>query len=821
MSNQSDLNSPMLNMDQETLQNFLMFQNFMKMQNMMTKKDANDPIINQNNINQNTYNQAENLGAISNSSSNKMTKHEIIKNESIQNNISYENIVKNKPQSLDKFSEVNEIKSKVKNFEVIKQNEIDEKYSEKPSNLKKNSLKLHKSKNNDLDDKYFDNTVDQSNYIENKSKNNKFPLANYDENKEDSHLSPNNMSNNSNLINNKEENNNKNLFDEMPIKSGNKNFLELLEQNLQVEGNYNENNDNNTRKKIIKHERFKKVIKVSTPDEKEAKKYKYYSQNFDKNFGKDGNVDAPIDMMPINIPSKTEKHNKYLNEKTKSKSVSKFVPKGKKPIAYEIQLDNKKDNNASKEKSAVNNIIPNNKPIIKKKKEPSKVIPQSRIINKNENINLWGENNQGGDDDYDDFLDLEKESKQINKNVPITTPNNKLNANLLNNDKTKSPVPIQSKLKDSLNFNNKNIPDQKFNVGFNFPKEETTHDTKIELKPAQINQVKSKTLNQIINNNSNYISNQAKNPVYEQKLNNEINKINMYNHGIDIKEIEQFKEEEDESDNKEESNDSNRKHDDNNEDKSNKSVESDDRNIKEIFKNDEKINNKIEAKTTLKEKDNFFQENEDKIKYNQTELTYPSSNNVSVKTSIIKKNFNMNEGKKTVMAENKNEIENKDNYTSVANEKLKELNNEIVKLKIENEKVSKIKNEYEKLTILLQEENKEFSDKKDRENRDFENYKEDERNKILKEKKLFDKNLKAMQVQQNAPNRKEREEIESLKQQIIKLTEDTKKKETTNKLAIDRLRKQLDESNNKMAELSKELKNLEEMRLKNMGNISF
>jgi len=61
---------------------------------------------------------------------------------------------------------------------------------------------------------------------------------------------------------NREEN--KNKFDDIPIKPSNKtNFLELLEKNL-AEGQYNDN-ENNEKKKIIKHERFKKEIKVSAP----------------------------------------------------------------------------------------------------------------------------------------------------------------------------------------------------------------------------------------------------------------------------------------------------------------------------------------------------------------------------------------------------------------------------------------------------------------------------------------------------------------------------------------------------------------------------
>ena len=58
-----------------------------------------------------------------------------------------------------------------------------------------------------------------------------------------------------------------------------------------------------------------------------------------------------------------------------------------------------------------------------------------------------------------------------------------------------------------------------------------------------------------------------------------------------------------------------------------------------------------------------------------------------------------------------------------------------------------------------------------------------------------------------------------MKQQIQKVIEDSKKKDTTNKLAIERLRKQHEEASNKINDLNRELKTLEELRLKSLGNI--
>ena len=67
-------------------------------------------------------------------------------------------------------------------------------------------------------------------------------------------------------------------FDDIPIHSSSINFMELLEKNL-VQNEEIENTLTIQQTKIIKKERFKKIINVSKPTEN--KKYKYYSDNFD------------------------------------------------------------------------------------------------------------------------------------------------------------------------------------------------------------------------------------------------------------------------------------------------------------------------------------------------------------------------------------------------------------------------------------------------------------------------------------------------------------------------------------------------------------
>lgn len=140
----------------------------------------------------------------------------------------------------------------------------------------------------------------------------------------------------------------------------------------------------------------------------------------------------------------------------------------------------------------------------------------------------------------------------------------------------------------------------------------------------------------------------------------------------------------------------------------------------------------------------------------------------------------------------------------IINDKIKEINYEITKLKSENEKVSKLKNEYEKLTQKLNIELCSFYDKKNKEMKEFENWKEDEVRKIQKEKKTLEKNTKSSSNLNSVPsNKKDKEEIETLKGIIVKIQDDQKIKDQTNKLMIERLKKQLEEANSKISEFNK------------------
>jgi centromere protein J len=147
------------------------------------------------------------------------------------------------------------------------------------------------------------------------------------------------------------------------------------------------------------------------------------------------------------------------------------------------------------------------------------------------------------------------------------------------------------------------------------------------------------------------------------------------------------------------------------------------------------------------------------------------------------------------------------------NEKVKELNYEVIRLKNENEKVSKLKLEYEKLTKKLHRDIEEFNHQKEHELTEFNFYREEELKKIQKEKKLQSTRSTAQ-----ITSKKEKEEIENLKAAILKLQEDFKLKENTNKLANEKMRKQLDEANSKIADLNKTIEEMRSRERKNTNN---
>ena len=152
-----------------------------------------------------------------------------------------------------------------------------------------------------------------------------------------------------------------------------------------------------------------------------------------------------------------------------------------------------------------------------------------------------------------------------------------------------------------------------------------------------------------------------------------------------------------------------------------------------------------------------------------------------------------------------------DNNNDMLTFKINELQKNLDTLKKENEKVSQLKKEYEILNQRLKNEIEDYAQKKESDKIEFEKYKQVEMKKIEKERKTQLRNNKMIQ------NKKERDEIDSLKEQITKLQEELKMKDQKHKAAMDRMKRQLDEVTKKNELLQNEIKQYEEIRIQNMN----
>eukprot|EP00826_Nyctotherus_ovalis_P006961 TRINITY_DN11700_c0_g1_i4.p1 TRINITY_DN11700_c0_g1~~TRINITY_DN11700_c0_g1_i4.p1 ORF type:complete len:817 (-),score=241.19 TRINITY_DN11700_c0_g1_i4:125-2575(-) len=137
---------------------------------------------------------------------------------------------------------------------------------------------------------------------------------------------------------------------------------------------------------------------------------------------------------------------------------------------------------------------------------------------------------------------------------------------------------------------------------------------------------------------------------------------------------------------------------------------------------------------------------------------------------------------------------------------LKKLSDEIEKLNKDRKKADKQKLEYEKLFKKFQEETVEFETYKEREIAHIGEIKEKEMKKFAQEKRVFDRQSKAIQ---SISGKKEKEEMEALKKETAKIQEDFKEKEGRYKALIDKAKRQLDDTltkNKELEQLAKDLK---------------
>ncbi|XP_072205489.1 centrosomal P4.1-associated protein [Excalfactoria chinensis] len=148
--------------------------------------------------------------------------------------------------------------------------------------------------------------------------------------------------------------------------------------------------------------------------------------------------------------------------------------------------------------------------------------------------------------------------------------------------------------------------------------------------------------------------------------------------------------------------------------------------------------------------------------------------------------------------------------SQILREKLTELEMEIERFRAENTILTKLREEREHALASIRKEIADFQQQKAQELAEIEEYRKKEMKKLQKERKVFEKyTIEARAI----PDKKERDEIQALKQQMAELQEDFKRKEAKWSTTHRRLKDQIDALVNENMELKEEVKIMERFRL--------
>ncbi|KFQ75490.1 Centromere protein J, partial [Phoenicopterus ruber ruber] len=142
--------------------------------------------------------------------------------------------------------------------------------------------------------------------------------------------------------------------------------------------------------------------------------------------------------------------------------------------------------------------------------------------------------------------------------------------------------------------------------------------------------------------------------------------------------------------------------------------------------------------------------------------------------------------------------------------RLTELETEIERFRAENTTLTKLREEREHALANIRKEIADFQQQKAQELAEIEEYKKKEMKKLQKERKVFEKYTTEARA---IPDKKERDEIQALKQQIAELQEDLKRKEAKWSTTHRRLKNQIEALVNENMELKEEVKIMERFRL--------
>ncbi|CAH8856668.1 unnamed protein product [Trichobilharzia szidati] len=147
---------------------------------------------------------------------------------------------------------------------------------------------------------------------------------------------------------------------------------------------------------------------------------------------------------------------------------------------------------------------------------------------------------------------------------------------------------------------------------------------------------------------------------------------------------------------------------------------------------------------------------------------------------------------------------------SVVKQWINRLEEEVKRFKVENANLNKMKTELQDKSRQLETEKARFEESKMKEKKEFEEYKEAEMKKLKKEKRVLEEYQRALKTM---PNKKDREEIERLKQELDESRVDMGKREIRWHAALSRLRTRNEELESERDELKSRISRLEEERI--------
>ncbi|XP_064183923.1 centromere protein J [Anguilla rostrata] len=143
-------------------------------------------------------------------------------------------------------------------------------------------------------------------------------------------------------------------------------------------------------------------------------------------------------------------------------------------------------------------------------------------------------------------------------------------------------------------------------------------------------------------------------------------------------------------------------------------------------------------------------------------------------------------------------------------ERLAELEIEIERFRSENAALASQRLEREKALEALRKERAEFEQMKEEELARLEEFKKEETRKLQKERKVFEKHASAARA---IPDKREREEIQALKQQLSSLQEELRRREARWSNTHSRLRQQVEALGAENSDLRDEVRALERLRI--------